>query len=140
MKRIAALLITVTALSLAVVLPAIAAGGDGSVKTFNRAATLGFYRGQTVSYYDLGPVKLAKGNKVAPIWVFPTNGAAGQRNIIDTVPGQKTYTPLWAVKLVTWKDGVSPRVLRSAAAVRGAIAKGEVTLKAAPVVVNCPVI
>ncbi len=70
--------------------------------------TLGFYRGQVVSYFDLGPVKLAKGNKVAPIWAF-ANGADGQRNVIDTVPGQKGYTPLWAVRLVTWKDGVAPR-------------------------------
>ncbi|RDI74734.1 hypothetical protein Gocc_1623 [Gaiella occulta] len=140
MRRIAALLAALAALSLALAVPALAAAGDGSVKTFNRGATLGYYRDQIVSYYDLGPVKLAGGNRVAPIWVFPSNGAAGQRNIIDTVPGQKGYTPLWAVRLVTWKDGVSARVLRSAAAVKKAVASGEATVKATPIVVNCPVL
>ena len=37
-------------------------------------------------------MKLRAGNKVAPIWAF-TNGDDGQRNIIDTVPGRKDYTP-----------------------------------------------
>jgi hypothetical protein len=99
--------------------------------------TLGFYRGQVVSYLDFGPVKLRPGNKVAPIWAF-ANGDNGQRNIIDTVPGRKDYTPLWAVRMVTWKDRANVRVLRSAAAVRAARRAGDVTIAAAPVVVNCP--
>ena len=72
-----------------------------------------------------------QGNKVAPIWAF-TNGAAGQHNIIDTVPGRSDYTPLWAVRLVTWKDGQSARVLRSAVAVRRAAAAGQVSIKSCP--------
>jgi hypothetical protein len=84
-------------------------------------------------------VKLARGNKVAPIWAF-TNGHESQRNIIDTVPGRKDYTPLWAVRLVTWKSGETARVLRSAAAVRAAQKAGDVTVKAMPIVVNCPVL
>ena len=128
------------AVALAVVLgamPALAA--DGPVKTYSQDVTLGFYRGQVVSYLDFGPVKLKPGNKVAPIWAF-TNGDDGQRNIIDTVPGRKDYKPLWAVRLVTWKDGADVRVLRSAAAVAKARMAGELTIKAAPVVVNCPVL
>jgi hypothetical protein len=118
-------------------LPAVAA--DGPVKTFAQDVTLGFYRGQVVSYLDLGPVKLQPGNKVAPIWAV-TNGADGQRNVIDTVPGRRDYTPLWAVRLVTWKDGANVRILRSAAAVARAQRSGELTVKAAPIVVNCPVL
>lgn len=118
-------------------LPALAA--DGPVKTFSQDVTLGFYRGQVVSYLDFGPVKLKPGNKTAPIWAF-TNGDEGQRNVIDTVPGQKSYTPLWAVRLVTWKEGVDVRVLRSATAVRAAQKAGDVTVKAMPIVVNCPVL
>jgi hypothetical protein len=101
--------------------------------------TLGFYKGKTVEYLDLGPVKLRAGNKVAPIWAF-TNGAAGQVNIIDTVPGQKSYTPLWGVRLVTWNAGVTPRVLRSRSAVDQAVRAGQATVKAMPIVVNCPVL
>ena len=76
---------------------------------------------------------------MAPIWVV-TNGVDAQRNVVDTVPGRSNYTPLWAVRMVTWKDGVAPRVLRSRSAVDAAVRAGQVTVKAVPVVVNCPVL
>jgi hypothetical protein len=117
----------------------LAAWAAPPVKHYPQPGVLGFYRGQTVEYLDFGPVKLARGNKVAPIWAV-TNGTSDQVNIIDTVPGQKSYTPLWDVRLVTWKNGVTPRVLKSATAVRAAAARGDVTVKAAGLVVNCPVI
>lgn len=99
----------------------------------------GFFEGKTVGYYNFGPIKLRPGNKLAPIWTF-TNGAAGQHNIIDTVPGEKGYTPLWQVIKVTWAAGKTPRVLRSADAVKKAEADGEVTLATTSTVVNCPVL
>jgi hypothetical protein len=99
----------------------------------------GFYRGRTVRYFDFGPIKLKRGNKVAPIWTF-TNGADGQRNIIDTVPGRAGYSPLWRVNRVTWASGATPRVLRSAAEVRRAVAAGEATVERTRTVVNCPVL
>jgi hypothetical protein len=135
MKRIALLMAICGALLVAV--PALAA--DGPVKQFQQSVTLGFYRGQVVSYLDFGPVKLAKGNKVAPIWVV-TNGVDAQRNVIDTVPGRSGYTPLWAVRMVTWKSSATPRVLRSKRAVLAAMRAGQVTIEAAPIVVNCPVL
>ncbi|OFW52574.1 MAG: hypothetical protein A2146_09205 [Actinobacteria bacterium RBG_16_67_10] len=137
MKKALVLAAVVATAAIASALPALAA--DGPVKTFSQDVTLGFYRGQVVSYLDFGPVKLKPGNKTAPIWVF-TNGGEGQRNIIDTVPGRKDYTPLWAVRTVTWKDGEGARVLRSAAAVRVAAKAGQVTVAAAPIVVNCPIL
>jgi len=136
MKRFVAMF-AVLAGAAAVALPALAA--DGPVKTFSQDETLGFYRGQVVSYLDFGPVKLRPGNKVAPIWAF-TNGHEQQRNVIDTVPGRKDYTPLWAVRMVTWRNAGSARVLRSAAAIRSAARAGQVTIAAVPVVVNCPVL
>ena len=137
MNRIAALLAVLMCLALAAVLPAAAA--DGPVKTYSQDVTLGFFRGQVISYLDFGPVKLSNGNKVAPIWAF-TNGHANQRNVIDTVPGLRDYTPLWAVRMVTWRSGATPRVLRSASAVRAAQRAGRVTIANAPIVVNCPVL
>jgi len=137
MRVLLALATAATAVALAA-LPAIAAD-NGKITRFAQAETLGYYRGATVAYLDLGPVKLAAGNKTAPIWVF-TNGADGQRNIIDTVPGRKDYTPLWSVRMVTWKEGATTRVVRSAADVRRAVAAGEAAVTAAPVVVNCPVL
>ena len=137
MRRILVLGLGAVLAAAALSLPAAAA--DGPVKTFSQDVTLGFYRGQVVSYLDLGPVKLRSGNRVAPIWAF-TNGADGQRNIIDTVPGRRDYTPLWAVRMVTWRDDAEGRVLRSAAAVARAQRAGDVTVRAMPIVVNCPVL
>jgi hypothetical protein len=137
MKRILVLGVVAVIATVALALPALAA--DGPVKTFSQDVTLGFYRGQVVSYLDFGPVKVQAGNKTAPIWAF-TNGDEGQRNIIDTVPGRSNYTPLWAVRMVTWEDGVTPRTLRSEAEVEAALAAGEVTIEETDLVVNCPVV
>jgi hypothetical protein len=136
-KRLLMLGGAVVLVAAALALPALAA--DGPVRTFSQDVTLGFYRGQVVSYLDFGPVKLKAGNKTAPIWAF-ANGDDGQRNIVDTVPGRRDYSPLWSVRLVTWKDGAEVRVLRSAASVARAQRAGEVTIRAMPVVVNCPVL
>ena len=106
---------------------------------FRQKKVAGFYEGGGVQYLDLGQVKLAPGNKTAPIWAF-TNGADGQQNIIDVVPGDKGYSPLWTVEKVTWADGVTPRVLRSADEVKAAVAAGEATIEKTPIVVNCPVV
>ena len=137
MKRFLVLGCALALAAVALALPALAA--DGPVKTFSQDVTLGFYRGHVVSYLDFGPVKLRPGNKTAPIWAF-TNGDDGQRNIIDTVPGRKDYTPLWSVRLVTWTDAADVRVLRSAAAVARAQREGDLSVKAMPIVVNCPVL
>ena len=137
MRRMTVIVAVTAVLAGLLALPAVAA--DGPVKTFGQPVTLGFYRGAVVSYFDFGPVKLGNGNKIAPIWAF-TNGAAGQRNIVDTVPGRRDYTPLWAVRMVTWKDSATVKVLRSRAAVEKALAAGEATVRAMPIVVNCPVL
>ena len=120
----------IAALLGALVLPAAAPARDAMepIRHFpNQKKTPGFYKGQTVRYLDFGPIKLRPGNKVAPIWAF-TNGADGQRNVIDVAPGDRSYTPLWRVVMVTWASDAEPRVLRSAAQVRQAAAAGEVTL------------
>lgn len=99
----------------------------------------GFYRDQVIHYFDYGPIKLKPGNKLAPIWAV-TNGADGQHNIVDTVPGQSDYSPLWQVNMVTWKSGVTPRLLKSTAEVMRAQQAGDVTIQQTTTVVNCPVL
>jgi hypothetical protein len=95
----------------------------------------GFYNRRTVKYFDYGPIKLRPGNKLAPMWVF-SNGADGQRSIVDSAPGAKQYSPLHKVNTVTWKNDATPRVLRSAAAVKGAQASGDLTIRSTSRVVN----
>src|SRR6478609_1313581 len=101
--------------------------------------TSGFYRGRTIGYFDFGPIKLKPGNKLAPIWTV-TNGVRGQHNIVDTVPGQSDYTPLWQVNKVTFRLGVTAHELRSRSEVEAAQKQGEVTVVATSTVVNCPVL
>ncbi len=81
---------------------------------------------------------------LATVYVF-TNGIKGggplkfQPDVFDNPPGTPGYSPLRALNLVTWKNGAS-RVLKSAAEVREAEAKGEVTLTRPGVVVNMPML
>ena len=138
MKRLVGLV--VSAISVAAL-----AGTATASPTAHRASvakkpiTSGFYRGRTIGYYDFGPIKLKPGNKLAPIWTV-TNGAAGQHNIVDTVPGQSDYSPLWQLNKVTFKSGVKPHVLRSRGEVEAARKRGEITVVATSTVVNCPVL
>ena len=120
-------------------LPSSAAAAPDRAGAATQPVTLGYYGGATVRYYDFGPIKLKPGNKLAPIWSV-TNGTAGQRNVIDTVPGKADYSPLWLVNKVTWVAGKTPRTLTSADAVMNAAAAGQVTITPTATVVNCPVL
>jgi hypothetical protein len=100
---------------------------------------IGFYKNRTVRYFDYGRIKLRPGNKLAPMWVF-TNGADGQRSIVDSAPGAKQYSALHRVNRVTWKAGATSRVLRSATAVRNAQANGDLTIGKTSRVVNAPLL
>lgn len=82
---------------------------------------------------------------VANVYVFK-NGVKGggpfgfQPDVFDRPRGTEDYSPLRAVNLVTWKDGRSPRELRSAAEVRASEEKGELTIERPRVVVNMPML
>ena len=82
---------------------------------------------------------------LADVYVF-TNGLKGdgpfgfQVDVFSSVPGDPRYTPLRAVTLVTWKDGVQPRTLGSVEEIQEAGRKGEVMLKRPGVVVNMPIL
>jgi hypothetical protein len=100
---------------------------------------LGFFKGRTIRYFDFGPIKLKPGNKIAPIWAFK-NGASGQRNVVDAVPGQAAYSPLWRVNEVTWAKSAKRRVLDSAVEIQAAARAGQLTIRQTKTVVNCPVL
>jgi hypothetical protein len=133
------LVVALGAANFAVSSAAPARDAEPAAKPKKQPAVAGFFRGQIIRYIDFGPIRLKPGNKLAPIWSF-TNGAPGQRNIVDTVPGRANYSPLWLVQKVTWAEGATPRVLRSAAEVRSARAGGELTIERTTMVVNCPLL
>lgn len=110
-----------------------------NVAVAKQPVVTGFYNDKVVSYYDFGPIKLKAGNKLAPIWTV-TNGPSSQHNIVDTVPGLTSYSPLWQLNRVTWKTGATPRLLRSANEVKQAEKAGDVTVRSTSIVVNCPLL
>jgi hypothetical protein len=80
------------------------------------------------------------------VFVF-TNGAepegpAGpfgfQPDVFDSAPGDRGYSPLREVHLVTWSDGAQPRILESADEVEEAHARGDVDIDPSGVIVNMP--
>lgn len=79
------------------------------------------------------------------VYVF-TNGVRGegpfkfQSDVFDNPPGTVGYTPLRAVHLVTWKDEQAAHELRTAAEVKDALGKGQVTIEQPGVVVNMPML
>jgi hypothetical protein len=82
---------------------------------------------------------------LANLYVF-TNGLQGggpfgfQPDVFDAVPGDEGYSPLRAINLVAWEEGVTARELRSVEEVKAAESKGEVTIKQPGIVVNMPVL
>jgi hypothetical protein len=126
-------------LSVLVIGLAVTAGSTAAAIGGKKPVTTGFYRGQSIHYFDFGPIKLKPGTKIAPIWTV-TNGVPAQHNIVDTVPGRSDYTPLWQLNKVTFKAGVKARLLRSRSDVLAAVRSGSATVSATSTVVNCPVL
>jgi hypothetical protein len=132
-----AALAAAASVSLAASHPAGAAASQAAPK--KQKVLVGFYRDRSVRYFDFGRIKLRPGNKLAPIWVF-TNGASGQRPIVDSVPGQRAYSALRRVNTVTWAAAATPRLLRSATAVRTARSQGDVSIETTARVLNAPLL
>ena len=89
---------------------------------------------------------LAPPELLAPVYVF-TNGMTGdgpmgplggQPDIFPFPPGDPNHTPLRSIILVTWKDPMAARVLKSAGELKSMIGSGAVTVEPAGVVVNMP--
>jgi hypothetical protein len=96
--------------------------------------------------YPLETVESLSGvSQVATLYLF-MDGVKGpnpfgfQMNVIDSIPGDPEYSPLWLHTFVTWNRGVEPRELTSEEEILEAQEAGEVTLEGSDLVINCPVI
>jgi hypothetical protein len=80
---------------------------------------------------------------LAQIYAFE-NGIKGsgplgfQPNVADSQPGDINYSPLWAVNIVKWNDGIAPRELKSQTEILTAQTKNDLTVTSSGFVVNCP--
>lgn len=100
----------------------------------------GWYKGQQVFYPDFGPNPPA----AIPIWAFTTGSNAdgspklvdGQRNVIDSVPGQAGYSAFWRVNMVSVGADYKANAVNSAALVSSQNLKATQT----NLMVNCPVV
>ena len=81
----------------------------------------------------------------ANIYLFK-NGVKGdgimgfQPQVVDSIPGEAKYSPLWRVNVVEWKDPTTATILGSDDDVLAAESKGLVTVTATHLIVNCPII
>ncbi len=76
-----------------------------------------------------------------PAWyVVHGKAAAGQLAVLGSEPGESDYSPLWRTVIVTWKPGVTPRVLTSDNMILSLAKKGELTTKFTSFVVNATVV
>ena len=85
----------------------------------------------------------APAGSLANIYEFK-NGIKGtgpegfQPNVADSQPGDRGYSPIWRINLVEWKQGVTPRELKSEIDIIAAQDKGDLSIKPGNVIVNCP--
>jgi hypothetical protein len=88
-------------------------------------------------------LKNTPADSLANIYEFK-NGIKGsgpqgfQPNVADSQPGDLGYSPVWRINLVEWKQGVTPRELKSEVDIIAAREKGELSITPANVIVNCP--
>src|SRR5215472_15687320 len=88
-------------------------------------------------------LKNAPQQSLANIYVFQ-NGIKGtgplgfQLNVADSQPGDPGYSPLWRINNVEWKQGVSPKELKSETDILSAQKNGDLTISSSDTIVNCP--
>ena len=104
---------------------------------------IGNFTGSPVNY----AANLTQSQDIGNLWIFK-NGVKGpgfmgfQASVVDSIPGDSHYTPLWKVSIVEWKmtSGTTPTILGSDNAIAAAQSKGQITITPTKVVVNCPIL
>jgi hypothetical protein len=104
---------------------------------------IGNFTGSPVNYEP----NLTKSQDIGNLWIFK-NGVKGpgfmdfQASVVDSIPGDPGYTPLWKVSIVEWKTGVgvTPTILGFDDAIAQAASKGQITITPTKVIVNCPIL
>jgi hypothetical protein len=85
--------------------------------------------------------KLGASNKTAEeIYMVDGVAAAGQLPVFSSEPGEPTYTPLWHEELVTWKPGITPKLLLKDDQITSLQKQGMLTVRDTITVLNCPII
>lgn len=85
--------------------------------------------------------KLGASAKTAEeIYMVNGRGATGQLPVFSSEPGEPTYTPLWHEEFVTWKVGVTPKLLVKDDQITNLEKQGMLSVRDTKIVLNCPII
>jgi len=79
----------------------------------------------------------------APIYAFfhsDGTAVAGQRNVIDALPGNSNYSDLWNVVKVVVDASYVANDLKDARSILAANGAGQLNLEMTTIYVNCPVV
>ena len=133
-----------------VVLPLVICWHDGKKDLYIQtdASDPAIAAAQNVNYVpQLANAIDAPNGAVDDIYVFTNSTEKDQYNILPSEPKpvgpnnrDTSYSPLWQVSQVTWKDGVGQRTLKSENEVKDAESKGFVLVDKTRIVLNCPVV
>lgn len=108
----------------------------------------GYAGGQEVKFWDFGETP----EYAIPVWLFrycgadgmPLEGSAGMtghKNLIDAVPGDRSYSPLWSMWIVCVTEKWQGEQITSADAVSDAVTLGLIEPpRATGMWANCPVV
>jgi hypothetical protein len=74
------------------------------------------------------------------IYLIQGRAVGNQLAIFGSEPGEKDYSPLWKETILTWKAGAKPVLVTSDTQINAIEKKGQMTERAAGVLLNCPII
>lgn len=146
--------------TLAVAFAAYAAGGGmpsmGMSGSIARPALHGYYDGHRDTFLNTdvsdktqaaqmhinysAVLKAVPMSATSEIYFVEGSAAAKQIPVFGSEPGEASYTPLWHEMMVTWKPGVTPVLLVRDDQIKSLAAKGELTMTATHVILNCPIV
>ncbi|MCK4258427.1 MAG: hypothetical protein KAX49_05585 [Halanaerobiales bacterium] len=111
---------------------------------FNQKFSGGWYNCHRVYYLNLGPIIVDETkNPVKDIYRFVYGFdnknpllVKGQDNVINVVPTDKNYTPLWKIVYVIVPKDYVPQSIRSIKQIKDSNYK----IKKSDIIVNCPIL
>lgn len=76
-----------------------------------------------------------------PAWyIVHGRAVSGQLAVLGSEPGESDYSPLWRTVIVTWKPGITPKLLTSDNMINELAKKGQLTATTTSMVVNSTVL
>jgi hypothetical protein len=116
---------------------------------YNATLEQGWFRNRQVFYFNLGAnthaVDAADGFVLtsAPIYAFfyaNRTRVPGQKNVVDVLPGNASYSDLWGIVKVTVDPLYVSNSLNSTSAINQAVSAGKVIIQLTGLYRNCPVV